>query len=164
MATSKQVVIDTNVLVALVDAHDALHAQAQALCEALVAHEGLLVYYDVVMNEAISVLARRAHEQRRTRQFTALLDALLRQVPAEVIVWLSSETPRLYSQVIDLVRTTAGALNFHDALIALGCRLLGVEILASFDPDFDRIDWLTRVSTPTSVTAAFEQSASDETQ
>lgn len=49
MATSKQVVIDTNVLVALVDAHDALHPYAQALCEALAAQEGLLVYYAVVI-------------------------------------------------------------------------------------------------------------------
>jgi predicted nucleic acid-binding protein len=163
MATSKQVVIDTNMLVALVDAHDALHTRAQALGEALAAQEGLLVYYDVVINEAISVLARCAQEQRRTHQFTDLLDGLLHQVPTEVIVWLSSETQHLYSQMIDLVRTTSGALNFHDALIALGCRLLGVEILASFDPDFDQLDWLTRVSTPESVTAAFEQASSDET-
>jgi predicted nucleic acid-binding protein len=163
MATLKQVVIDTNVLVAPVDAHAALHSHAQALCEALAAQEGLLVYCDVVMNEAISVLARRAQEQRHTHQFPDLLDVLLRQVPAEVIVWLSSETPRLYSQAIDLVRTTSGALNFHDALIALGCRWLGVEMLASFEPDFDRIDGLTRVSTPASVTAAFEQASSDET-
>jgi predicted nucleic acid-binding protein len=97
----------------------------------------LLVHYDVVINEAISVLARRAQEQRRTHQFTDLLDALLYQAPTEVIVWLSSETQRLHSQVIDLVRTASGALNFHDALIAPGCRLLGIEILASFDPDFD---------------------------
>jgi len=112
MATSKQVVIDTNVLVALVDACDTLHTHAQALGEALVARESLLVYYDVIINEAISVLARRAQEQRRTHQFTDLLDGLLHQVPTEVIVWLSSETPRLYSQVIDLVRTTSGAFTF----------------------------------------------------
>src|SRR5262245_20385722 len=103
MATSKQVVIDTNVLVALVDAHDALHTRAQAFCNALAAQEGLLVYYDVVINEAISVLARHAQEQRRPHQFTDLLDSLLHQVPTEAIVWLSSETQRLYSQVIDLV-------------------------------------------------------------
>ncbi len=49
-----------------------------------------------------------------------------------MITWISAETQRLYDQVIALVRSTSGTLNFHDALIALGCRELGIEIIASF--------------------------------
>jgi len=41
----------------------------------------------------------------------------LHEVPSDIIVWLSSETQRLYTQVIELVRSTSGDLNFHDALI-----------------------------------------------
>jgi len=86
-----------------------------------------LVYGDSVLNEAIGVLARRAQEQRRADQFAGLMNALLHEVPTDILVWLSSETQRLYDQVIELVRSTSGDLNFHDALIALGCRLLGNE-------------------------------------
>ena len=107
------------------------------------------------LNEAISVLARRAQEQRRADQFAGLVHTLLHEVPTDILVWLSSETQRLYDQVIELVQSTSGALNFHDALIALGCRLLAIEVIASFDRDFDQVAWLTRVDTPEAVMAVF---------
>lgn len=84
-----------------------------------------------------------------------VLEVLLQQVPAAVITWLSAETQRLYDRMIELVRETSGVLNFHDALIALGCQELGVTIIASFDRDFDQVSWLTRVDTPEAVTTAF---------
>jgi predicted nucleic acid-binding protein len=156
MTTPKQVLIDTNVLIALVDARDTWHASAQALREALKTKAVSLVYCDSVVNEAIGVLARRAQEQRRVDQFSGLVNALLHQVPKEAIVWLSSETQRLYDQVIELVRSTSGDLNFHDALIALGYQWLAIEVIASFDRDFDQVAWLTRVGTPEAVMAVFE--------
>ena len=114
-----------------------------------------LVYCDSVLNEAIGVLVRRAQEQRRADQFAGLINALLHEVPTDILVWLSSETQRLYDQVIESVRSTSGDLNFHDALIALGCRLLGIEVIVSFDRDFDQVAWLTRVDTPEAVMAVF---------
>lgn len=58
MAITNQVAIDTNVLVALVDARDKWHASARALRDALKTTAGELVYFDLVLNEAVSVLAR----------------------------------------------------------------------------------------------------------
>ena len=164
MTTPKQALIDTNVLVALVDTRDTWHASAQAVREALKTTATSLVYCDTVLNEAISVLARRAHEQRRADQFVGLVHTLLHEVPTDIIVWLSSETQRLYDQVLELVQSTSGALNFHDALIALGCRLLGIEVIASFDLDFDQVAWLTRVDTPEAVMAVFTQPQNHEPQ
>lgn len=40
------------------------------------------------------------------------------------------------------------ALNFHDALIALACREREIPVIASFDPDFDLIPWLSRLTSP----------------
>jgi Predicted nucleic acid-binding protein, contains PIN domain len=158
MTTSNQVVIDTNILVALVDRLDKWHASAEALREAFKANNAGLVYFDPVINEAFSVLARRAQEQRRSRQeVSGLLDTLTHLVPKEAITWVSSETQGLYEQVVALVRDTSGELNFHDALIALNCRLCGIKVIASFDHDFDQVEWLSRVETPEEVVAAFEQ-------
>jgi predicted nucleic acid-binding protein len=162
MTTPKQVLIDTNVLVALVDTRDTWYASAHALREALKTTAISLVYCDVVLNEAIGVLARRAQEQRRVDQFAGLVNTLLQEVPTDIIVWLSSETQRLYDQVIELVRSTSGDLNFHDALIALGCRLLGVTVIASFDRDVDQVAWLARVDTPEAVMAVFAPSQNNE--
>ena len=78
--------------------------QCSSAREALKTTAVSLVYCDTVLNEAISVLARRAHEQRRADQFAGLVHTLLHEVPTDIIVWLSSETQRLYDQVIELVR------------------------------------------------------------
>lgn len=115
----KQAVIDSNVLVAIVDSRDNWHGKAQALVDALEAEEVNLVYFDCVLNETISVLARRAEEQKRAEQFPMLLDKLLMQVPIDDITWISLEIQRLYQKTIEQVRQTDGALNFHDALMAL---------------------------------------------
>lgn len=56
---------------------------------------------------------------------------------------------------MDLVQDTSGELNFHDALIALGCRDLGVKWIATFDSDFDQIKWLNRLYNPEGVREAF---------
>ena len=145
---SRQVVIDTNVLVALVDTRDKWHRQAHVLHAALKAQDARFVYVDCVMNEAISALGRRAEEQRRLSEFMPLLDKLASFVPDDTITWLSLETRRLYPAVIDLVRQTNGTLNFHDALIAVGCRELGIDAIVTFDMDFEQVSWLTRISDP----------------
>ena len=103
------------------------------------------------------MLARRTREQRRPEQFDALLDQLARLIPAGDITWVSGEIQRLYDQVVELVRSSAGELNFHDALIALICREQGVSVLVSFDQDFDQVDWLARVDSAAEVAEALQQ-------
>jgi predicted nucleic acid-binding protein len=56
---------------------------------------------------------------------------------------------------MDLIRSSDGELNFNDSLIALACRERQIEVLASFDRDFDRISWLKRIALPEDVTALF---------
>lgn len=76
-----QGVIDANVLVALVDTKDKWHHQSVELRDALVANEAQLIYFDCVVSETVSVLGRRAEEQRRSEQFDHLLDQLSAVVP-----------------------------------------------------------------------------------
>ena len=56
---SRQVVVDTNVLVALIDTRDKWHRQADELLAALEQQNATLVYFDCIVNETITVLARR---------------------------------------------------------------------------------------------------------
>jgi predicted nucleic acid-binding protein len=112
---AEQVVIDSNVLVALIDSRDKWHVEANALLSALKDRGLQPVYLDCVLNETISVLARRAEEQRRAEEFSALLARLLTQVPRETVVWISTETERLYDGIVELVMSSSGKLNFHAA-------------------------------------------------
>jgi len=67
-----------------------------------------------------------------------------------------------YSQTLDLMRASSGALNFHDTLIALSCQERGIPAIASFDPDFDQacteqsrsVAWLRRLERPEDVPSA----------
>ena len=52
--------------------------------------------------------------------------------------------PGLYNRISALVRQSQGRLNFHDALIALACQELEIEMILSFDRDFDEIPWMKR--------------------
>jgi predicted nucleic acid-binding protein len=138
--------VDANVLVGLLDDHDKWHAASVALRDALNEAGVELVYFDCVINETVSVLARRTYEQGRPEQLDELLDKLDSHIPISDITWASGETRRLYSNIMSLIRSSSGKLNFHDALIALVCGEQEVSILVSFDRDFDEIDWLTRVA------------------
>lgn len=144
-------VIDTSVVVALADANDKWHARAIELRDALLSNGIQQIYVDCVINEAISVIGRRAEEQKRSEQFDRLLDGLLTLIPQEAITWVSSAGKRLFPEILALCREHQGKLNYHDALIALACRELGVGVIISFDMDFDAIVWLERVGEPTNL-------------
>jgi len=134
------VVIDANVLVGLLDQRDKWHDTAVAIRDALTKADAELVYFDCVLNEVISVLTRRIRESKRLEQLEILLGGLTKLVPVGDITWVSGEARRLYGQVVGLVRSSGGKLNFHDALIALVCREQGIPILVSFDNDFDEVE------------------------
>jgi predicted nucleic acid-binding protein len=148
-------VIDANVLVGLLDDHDKWHGAAVSIRDALNQADVKLIYFDCVINEMISVLIRRIYEQRRLEQLDTLLDQRARLIPVSDMTWISGASQRLYDQVLDLVRTSHGTLNFHDNLIALLCREQGLSVLVSFDQDFDQINWLTRVSSAAEVAEVF---------
>jgi predicted nucleic acid-binding protein len=62
------------------------------------------------------------------------------------LTWILPDVPRLFREVLEVVSSSSGALNFNDALIALACRERGIEAIASFDEDFDKVGWLYRLA------------------
>jgi predicted nucleic acid-binding protein len=153
MATA---VIDANVLVGLLDDQDHWHESAVALRDALDKSGAMLVYFDCVINESISVLARRTYEQKRTDQLDILLDQLDRLIPVWDVTWVSGETQRLYPEIVKLIRASSGKLNFHDALIAIICREQELTALISFDRDFDELTWLNRIGQASEIAKLFD--------
>jgi predicted nucleic acid-binding protein len=64
---------------------------------------------------------------------------------------MARDVPRLFNEIVDLVRSSSGELNFNDALIALSCYEREITAVASFDADFDRVPWLMRLARPEDV-------------
>lgn len=146
-----QVAIDTSVQVGLLNPQDIWHDKALALFAALRAANHTPMNFDCALTEAASVLTRRLCEKGRRSEIPTALDELTVQFPQQLITWISPDVPRLYPEVLALMRSSHGELNFNDALIALACRERQIPLIASFDADFDRIPWLRRVSGPEDV-------------
>ena len=140
--------IDTSVLIGLLDPRDVWHEPAMALKQTLIAREADIAVFDCVLAEAISTMARRIHEQRRTADLNRLVGRIESDYPISDILWVLPDVPVLYTEIINLVRASSGALNFNDALIALSCRHREIPLIASFDRDFDNLKWLQRVAEP----------------
>jgi predicted nucleic acid-binding protein len=138
-------------VVAMIDTQDKWHLPAIALLDALAVAAVEPIIFDIVISETISVLTRRAHEQKRVSQLGSLLDRMEHYAPLDKLTWISSTTQRVYPNILSLVRAHNGELNFHDALIALICRERDIPYIASFDRDFDQVEWLTRLDTPAKV-------------
>lgn len=143
-----EVGIDTSVLIGLPDPRDVWHSRTVALKQALQAHRADVAVFDCVLAEAISTMARRIHEQQRVADLDRLLARILTDYPVDDVLWVLPDAPVLYTEIIELVRSSRGELNFNDALIALSCRHRGISFIASFDRDFDNIAWLQRVAEP----------------
>lgn len=143
-----RIIIDTSIVVARIDERDSQRAVALALWKSLEQVEASLLFLDCVANETISVLARRCEERRKQDEWTLLFSRYRAFVERHPPVWVSREIERLFSAVLDLVSVSGGKLNFHDALIALLAREHGIRDIASLDPDFDRVPWLRRISSP----------------
>ncbi|MDH7485445.1 MAG: PIN domain-containing protein [Anaerolineae bacterium] len=146
-----KVAVDSSVLVGLINPRDLWRDQALALREALLAIGAELLYFDCVAAEAVSAAVRRLHEKGRLPEVESLLHRLNTQVPAGVITWILPDVPDPYPAALDLIRSSSGALNFNDALIALACRERGIPAIASFDPDFEQVPWLRRLARPEDV-------------
>lgn len=152
---TSDVVLDANVLVAYYDDHDSLHEQASELIERL-QHDGHgLVLLDVCVNEALSALCRRFEERTAKRaagrrakpppDLDAILDRVLDRYAGGDIRWVAAESERLHTTVLDIVRTSRGALNYNDALLVALHREGTIEALASFDADFESLDGIELV-------------------
>ncbi len=146
--------LDTSFVIGLLDEKDVWHTPAVELTAAFRSGAFRPYIFDCVLSEVISTLARRIYEKRRQAEFKALIARLNAQFPTKSITWLYPDLPRLYDEVVMLVEQSAGELNFNDALIALSCRNRNIPMLASFDADFDRVNWLKRIARPTDLPAA----------
>ena len=143
-----EIVVDSSVLVGMLVPNDVWHDRTVELWATIEANGHRAVVLDCVIAESISVAARRLREKGFAAEVPSLLDSLSVHIPHETITWAMHDVSRLYLQILDLVRSSSGELNFNDALIVLICRERDISAIASFDADFDQIPWLKRIAQP----------------
>lgn len=140
-----EIIIDSNLLLGLIDEKDKWRPQALAIKLEIQKRKWSIIYFDCIITETVSALAKRLEEKKRAHEFSALLVKLRELISEEQITWIYPEIKQFFVEAMELMATHQGRLNFHDALIALIAREMGISYIASFDKDFDEIDWLIRI-------------------
>ena len=142
-----EVILDASYVVALVDEKDRWHQQAVNLHGELKLLEARLVYLDCVMNETLSVIAKRLELRGESETFSAVLSTIQQLAPLEQITWVYPEIKQWYTSLLALMETHQGRLNFHDALIVLAATEMRIQRIVSFDADFDEVEGVQRIKT-----------------
>ncbi len=141
----REVVLDANVIVAWLDNADVLAPRARELMQRLKDEGAELVLVDIAVTEALSVLCRRA-KQRRTSppDLVAAISKMRGWAERGVIRWVAREHERLMPDVLAVVESTTGVLNFNDALLVTLQRASVIGEVASFDSGFDVVAGFVR--------------------
>ena len=142
---SSSVIYDASFLVGFIDQNDRWHKRASSLHRLVKRKQFGVITFDCVANEVITVLARRCEERGELTKFKEVLKKFKRVVPKDKLSWIYPKVMDYYDDVLDLMGSSDGRLNFHDALIALMARGMGIEYIVSFDRDFDGVKGLTRI-------------------
>lgn len=138
--TMAEVVLDANVIVALLYADDSQHQRAVDLTERLEAEGHSLVLVDFLLFEALSVLCRRAAQRKTAPPDLAAAIATMRNwFDGGEVRFLAHEWERLAASVLDIVTDSAGLLNANDALLVALQHEGAIDTLATFDRQFENV-------------------------
>ena len=139
-----KVLVDTNVLVGFVDRGDKWHKRCVDLIDRLSVEGDEVVILDVVVFEAISVLAKRFSEKGRGKEIGEVMDTFVNFFYNH-ITWTGEIWKWIFYEVVEGVKLSEGELSFNDAFICVFCWVNKIEYVASFDRDFDKVPFIKRI-------------------
>lgn len=143
---TREVVLDANVIVGLLDSGDVLHDRANTLLLRLKAERAIPVLLDFLVAEALSVICRRATQRRTSPPDLA-------RVGQHISLWFErGEITPAPSEATDFIGTceiavsSDGLLNFNDARLVLLQRRGVIGPVASFDESLCAVENFVSVS------------------
>lgn len=140
--TTREVVLDANVIVGLLDSIDNLHVRAQSLLKRLEAEGATIVLLDFVVEEAVSVLCRRlAQRTARPPDLVAIRDTIDRWLELDDIQ-PSERSAVALAEEFDVVFASGGVLNSNDARLVILQRSGMIGEIATFDEKVAKADGL----------------------
>jgi predicted nucleic acid-binding protein len=144
------VALDANVLVGLLDPGDALHSGAQALIDGMGNGEAAFLLLDFIVEEALSVLCRRA--QQRKASPPNLESAIETVREWYVSGWVRESALDLaahIAEILDIVSDSEGRLNVNDAKLVFLQRSGKIGSIGTFDQKLAAVPGLRCIASPT---------------
>lgn len=138
------VIVDTNVIVSLIDEKDKWHNRSLELIARADSEGWKGVILDLILFEAISVISKRLNERGRPDDVSEKIDKIV-EIFLKQVTWTGNMIGLWFGEIIDIVKRSNGRLNFNDAFIVVFCLKNGINFILSFDRDFDEIDFIKRI-------------------
>ena len=136
----RQFFLDSSFLVALIDSRDLHHTKAATLLDKIEEQDAELFASDVVINEVLSVFAKRCESRKAVHQFEDLVTKFKKVLGPLPILCLYELLPQHHHTIMEMIIDYSARLNFHDCLIALFLQEVPEVNLITFDSDFDEIE------------------------
>jgi predicted nucleic acid-binding protein len=129
-----KIVLDANVLVGHLDQNDSLHDRAERLLERIRANGDVPQAIDLVLNEAISVVCRRARERKQQApRLPPILQKVRGWFERGQVGFTQTKLEGLFAEVLELIEQTSGALNYNDAAPVVPQQRGYIGDVATFD-------------------------------
>lgn len=113
----KKYLLDSKVLIALLDQGDQHHQKALSLVEGLSKYESRIFLSDILLNEVLSTFARRCRALEDQQAFKAFVQKFQRAIRHFPILCLYQSLPQSYKPVLSSMVKAKGAKDFHKSLI-----------------------------------------------
>ncbi len=136
-----RVVVDTNVIVALIDNKDIHHTKALNFIIKLEDDNNNFIIFDCVVNEVFSVLARRSLQ--RGYSFKLAAEKFNIEMKKFEITRVYPLIDQMHDSIVNFMILNNGILNYHDSLICLAMKHKKIKNIVTFDKGFNNIEGLT---------------------
>lgn len=129
-----KIVLDASVLVGHLDRYDSLHARAEELGERIRANGDVPQAIDLLVQEAVSVLCRRARERKQQApHLPDILRAVRVWFERGQVAFTQAKLEALFPAVLDVIEDTGGMLNYNDAALVVLQQRGHIGAVATFD-------------------------------
>ena len=142
---SKALIYDSSFLVGLIDEEDKWHKTSLEIHSTVSSSEFKIVYFDCVANEVISVLGKRCEDKKESEYFPDKLEKFRAIISKKDITLIYPDVEDHYDEIMEIMKSSSGKLNFHDCLICIAARERYLRYIVSFDRDFDEAEGLIRI-------------------
>jgi len=139
-----KLVIDTNIIVAIVDNKDVHHKKALSLVLNIEERNIPIVLMDCVINEIYSVIARRSNQ--RGYSFKDAVMKMEMVISSIEIMRAYSLVKTLHENIIKMMIKSDGKMNYHDCLISLVMKEKGLPDILTLDKGFLSVPWINVIS------------------
>ncbi|MEW6620573.1 MAG: type II toxin-antitoxin system VapC family toxin [bacterium] len=138
------IILDTNVLISIIDENDKWFKTTKEILTNLPENTNFIIL-DIVINESINVLAKRFESKNQPENFIVALSKM-ETVYFDKILWVSEYIKSYHFSIMTTLKEHKGLLNYNDSFIINYMLNNNLSDIFSYDEDFDLIPSIKRIS------------------